>query len=459
MDESFTKVKKRRELIARTKKQFNKFVFPSIGAMWFFSLYNMVDGAFVGKGVGANALAGVNISMPYISFLFALTILISVGSSNLIAYYRGRDQGDLANKYFTQSILLISFLGLGLGGLAYFNLQGLVGLLGADGSTAPYVSDYLGLISPFSVFFMLSYNLEILVKADGYPKLSVWVGILSSILNIILDYAFVIRLALGIRGAAIATVIAQVFGTGIYLYHFVFATSNLKFSLITFNLSKIFKVIKMGVPEALTELSIGFTTFVYNFTIMRWLGSTYISTYSIIMYVNNLVVNTMIAINQGAQPLVSFHRGKENTTSLRELANLMLRTALIFGVFFFIVCTVFSKNIVGIFIDQVDVDLFYYSVNKLKIFSFAFIITGLSIVSSGYLTASKHPRAGFVLSLIRGYISISLALGFLVRIFGPDYIWLATIVSELISLLCGVFISLRTLDFGPRIRVHLANKA
>lgn len=432
-------------------------MFPSIGAMWFFSLYNMVDGAFVGKGVGANALAGVNISMPFISFLFALTILISVGSSNLIAFHRGKGEKDLANKYFTQSILLISVLGLVLGLLAFFNLDRLIGFLGGDQATFSYVSDYLGLISPFSVFFMLSYNLEILVKADGFPKLSVWLGIVCSLLNIILDYIFVIVFDFGIRGAALATVIVQVLGSGVYLFHFISPKSNLKFSSLSFNLPKIFKVIKMGVPEALTELSIGFTTFIYNFTIMKNLGSSYITTYSIIMYVNNLVVNTMIAINQGAQPLVSFYRGRENSSSLRELANLMLRTALSFGVFFFVICSVFSKNIVGIFIDQANGQLFYYSVSKLKIFSFAFIISGLSIVISGYLTASKHPNAGLVISLLRGYISISLALFLLTRVFGPDYIWLATIVSELISLVFGLYISFRSLDLRSNI-FHLASQ-
>lgn len=177
------------------------------------------------------------------------------------------------------------------------------------------------------------------------------------------------------------------------------------------------------------------------------------------MYVNNLVINTMIAINQGSQPLVSYHKGQENTSSLRELFYLMVRTSLIFGGLFFVLCLVFSKTIVGIFIDQGNAELFSYSVAKLRIFSLGFIITGLSIVASGYLTASKHPREGLIVSILRGYINISLALFILPKIFGPEYIWLATIVSELVTLLMVTFIFVRTLDISLKKDLRAVNRA
>ena len=450
---------KKREIIEKTKKQFKKFVFPSIGAMWFFSLYTMVDGAFVGKGVGPKALAGVNISMPYLSLLFALSILISVGSSNIIAYYRGRGEDHTASGYFTLSLILITLLGLGLGAFAFFNLDFLLRFLKAEGEVYAYAYDYLWVIVPFSVFFMLSYNLEILVKADGHPKLSVKVGIIASLTNIVLDYLFVFVFDYGIKGAAVATGISQVLGTCIYLSHFLFAKANLKFRRINAGFIHIFKIIKTGIPEALTELSIGFTTFLYNYSIIKYLGLDYITTYSIIMYVNNLVINTMIAINQGSQPLVSFHKGQENTTSLRELFYLMVRTSLIFGGFFFVICLIFSKSLVGIFIDQGNMELFTYSVAKLRIFSFGFIITGLSIVASGYLTASKHPREGLIVSILRGYINISLALFILPKALGPEYIWLATIASELVTFFMVTFIFIRTLGISLKKDLGAFNRA
>lgn len=450
---------KKREIIEKTKNQFKKFVFPSIGAMWFFSLYTMVDGAFVGRGVGPQALAGVNISMPYVSLLFALAILISVGSSNIIAYYRGRGEEDTASGYFSLSLILISILGLGLGALAFFNLDLLLRFLKAEGEIYSYAYAYLKVITPFSVFFMLAYNLEILVKADGNPKLSVKVGIIASLTNIVLDYLLVFVFSYGIKGAALATGISQVLGTCIYLSHFLFARSNLKFRKINAGFIHIFKIIKVGIPEALTELSIGFTTFLYNYTIIKYLGLDYITTYSIIMYVNNLVINTMIAINQGSQPLVSYHKGRENTTSLRELLYLMLRTALIFGGIFFVLCLVFSKTIVGIFIDQGNAELFAYSVGKLKIFSLGFVITGFSIVASGYLTASKHPKEGLIVSILRGYINISLSLVLLPRIFGPQYIWLATIVSEVLTLAYIGFKSIRALKLNLKEDLGIFTKA
>ena len=155
------------------------------------------------------ALAAVNLSMPYISTIFAISLLVSVGSSTLITYYLGRNEKQISNEIFTKNIIIITLLGLFLSFISLFLLDEIALFLGATEETFIYVKEYLGIIIPSSIFFMLAYSLEVLVKADGFPIYSIIFVTLSAFTNIVLDYIFVICFDFGVRGAAIATAASQ----------------------------------------------------------------------------------------------------------------------------------------------------------------------------------------------------------------------------------------------------------
>ena len=261
--------------------------------MWFFSIYTMVDGIFVGKGVGPIALAAVNLSMPYINGVFAVSLLISVGSSTLITFYFGKNEKKKSNEIFTLNIILISIIGIVLTGLSLVFIEKIAYFLGANNETLPYVVDYLKIIIIFSTFFMVAYSLEVLVKADGFPIYSIIFVTLAAITNIVLDYILVIRYDYGIKGAAFATGASQFISCMAFLFHFLFGKSNFKFVRPKLNFSLISKLFTIGIPEALTELSAGFTTFVFNFAISKHIGTYGLAAFGVIMYLNNLVLMTM----------------------------------------------------------------------------------------------------------------------------------------------------------------------
>lgn len=186
-------------------RRFFKFTVPSIVSMWIFSLYSLVDGMFVAWGVGEHALTAVNLSLPFVSLVFTLGILLATGTSTVLSIALGQKDVERARNYFNQNLFVVIAATLLLAVLVLFNLDWVADFLGATGENHHLVKEYVGVIACFSVFFTVSYNLEVQVKADGAPHVSI-IGVIScGLMNVVLDYIFVMHLHWGVWGAALAT--------------------------------------------------------------------------------------------------------------------------------------------------------------------------------------------------------------------------------------------------------------
>ncbi|SNS31065.1 putative efflux protein, MATE family [Anaerovirgula multivorans] len=415
-------------------KEFFKYLIPSVSAMWFFSIYTMIDGIFVGRGVGPLALAAVNLSMPYINTVFAISLLVAIGSSTLITFYLGQDEREKSNEIFTLNVIILSVLGITISVFSLIVLEEIAIFLGATEDTLLYVKDYLRIIIIFSTFFIVAYSLEVLVKADGFPIYSIIFVMLAALINILLDYILVIHLGYGVKGAALATGFSQLISCITFLIHFILGKSNLKFVKPKLNFTLIKSILTIGTPESLTELSTGFTTFAFNFVVIKYIGSYGLAAFSIIMYLNNLVLMTMIGVNQGMQPLISFYNGKNDYKSIKKLLQLALKTSLVFGLLFFVSSQLFTEQLVSLFIDTANKQALKISLVGLKIFSFGFLICGFNIIFSGYFTALKETKKATIISSLRGYILMCIVLFILPAAWGNFGIWVAPLFYEALSL-------------------------
>ena len=202
------------------KSRFIQYVLPSVAAMWVYTIYTMADGIFVARGVGEQALAAVNLCMPMINGAFSMGILFAVGASTKASIHKGRGDTQESNRVFTLGAMTVASIGLLATLFVLLLLPQLARLLGADAHTLPYVKGYLGIIGLFLPFYMTSYYLEVLVKADGFPKLAIKTSIAGAMTNIVLDAIFVLVFHWGIEGAAVATGLSQAMTFSIYLRHF-----------------------------------------------------------------------------------------------------------------------------------------------------------------------------------------------------------------------------------------------
>lgn len=422
------------------RKKFIKYLLPSVAAMWVFSLYTMIDGIFVSRFVGPTALAAVNISMPFVNLIFATSMLFSTGASTIISIYLGKDEPKKANQVFTFNLIAMTIVSILITVIALFNLDKISLFLGATENTLPLVKDYLKIIISFNIFFIISYCLEVLTKADGFPHLAIIGMVISAITNIILDFLFVAVFSLGIKGAAIATIISQGVSFIFFFSHFISKKSKLKLIRFKIDFSMLKRIIYIGFPDAITELTSGIVILLFNQAILKHIGENGIVTYSIICYVNTLVIMTMIAITQGMQPLSSYYYGREDSLTVKKLLKMSIKTIAISSTLIFIICIVLAKPIVSVFISNSDLLLFDYSVNAFRVFSTAFLLLGFNVLISGYFSSIEEPFNATVISLARGLIIITLVLITLTSLIGSNGIWIATFISELLCLFISIYL-------------------
>lgn len=425
------------------RKKFLKYAIPSVLSMWVYSLYTMVDGLFVANGVGEEALAAVNISMPFVNAVFALSIMFAVGTSTISAISLGNKEDNKASEIFTMNMTVLIVIGAAVAAAVLMKLENIAYFLGATENTIIYVKEYLGITAVFAIFPILSYYFEVLVKTDGKPRLSTICVCISAITNIVLDYIFVIELGYGVRGAAIATGIAQMVPVMVYISYFALKSSKIKFAVFKLEVSVLLRTMLIGMSDFINEFSSGFIIFIFNITILKNIGEMGIITYTIIMYINNIVTMTMTGISQGNQPLVSYYYGRGDKKTYLYFLRTAIKSAGVISLVIYAVCLIFAKNICGIFISSGETRLIEYSAKAIRWYSSAYLILGFNIVFSGFYAALERTLYSSVISVGRGFVVIVPCLFVMAHIFGEKGIWMSSFVAEAICLLTAISVFIR----------------
>ncbi|AVM67233.1 MATE family efflux transporter [Peptostreptococcaceae bacterium oral taxon 929] len=418
-------------------KKFFSYIIPSLSAMIIFSLYSMVDGFFVSKYVGVEALSAVNLSMPFINIVFALGIIAAVGSQTMCGVFIGRKNYMKANKIFSFNIKTVTIFSIILTVLFYFNMDTIARLLGATEDLKPLVIDYLGHIVYFVPFLMISYNFEVMVKVDGFPRLAVATVITCGLSNVILDYVFVGLMGHGLAGAAVATGFSQVISTVVYIIHFTVGKSNLEFVEVKFSFDTLKSIFSLGVGDFVSEVGIAMIVLFYNIFIIKFLGEKSIATFSVISYVNNLALTCFAGITQGTQPLLSYYYGKKDYDSLKKLFRLATAAIFVTGVVFLAASQLFPERIFRIFLD-VDKETLSYSVESLRKFSISFMITGFNVLIAAVCVSFLKPKYSVTINILRSFVTIYLAL-FVLTMLEPTLIWFASALSEAVTLIFAYY--------------------
>lgn len=412
------------------KSDFLRFIIPSIIAQWVFSLYTMVDGIFVARGVSEVALTAVNISMPFTTGLFSVSILFAVGNSTIVAIFLGQGEKQKANEVFTQNVVLLCILSVLITILVMIFLDPFASFLGATDHILPYARTYIGTIAPFSVVYILSYSFETLIKTDGYPKLATIYVTSGAVLNCILDYILVMVLHKGVWGAAFATGISQTAVILLYLWHFLGSKGTIRFSKFHLMPSEIGRQIRNGMSSGITEFSSGIIIFFFNQAILKYIGEYALVSYTIISYVNTIVVMSMAGIAQGTQPLISYYYGKNESEKYKKLLKYGMVAAAAGSVVAVLICYVGAESIVGLFLKESEASLSIYSVRVLRIFILSFLLEGLNVVLGGYFTSVEKAGFATMISLTRSLIALVISLVFLTAVFGGEAIWWAPLIAE-----------------------------
>ncbi len=316
-------------------------------------------------------------------------------------------------------------------------IEPVIHFLGGGGVLFPYVKDYMSVVILFCTCYMVGYALEIYIKVDGnpvYPAICVMTG---GLINIVLDYLFVVVYPYGIKGAAFATGMSQLTSTSMLLFYILFKTKKIKFVKLKFSFKELLKISKVGFAEFLAEVSTGIAIFVFNIIILRELGEKGVSAFGIIGYISSFVVMTMIGFSQGIQPIVSFNLGAKKYANVIKTLKISLLMIIATGVVFYGSINFFSNKIISTFLN--DTETFKMTKYALAAYSFAYIITGLNIVTAGYFTAVKKVKISTIITILRGVVLIIVFLEILPKIFGTTGIWWSVPAAELVTLASSIY--------------------
>lgn len=420
-------------------KQYLRFVIPSICSMVIFNLYTLVDGIFVAHYIGDTALASINVASPFVTTMFSVGVLFAVGSSTVTSIYRGANEEEKMHKVFSMNILVVSCIALCISILSFFNSHSITKFLGANTDVFSYTNTYIKVLSCFAFFYIVSYCFEVLLKADGFPHKSIMGICIGACTNLIFDPIFMGPFHMGIGGAALATGLSQMMTFLFFFYHFACShQSHFHFVKPSYPWHEYKRMLPLGLPDCISEISPGIMITVFNYRINQLLGTNGLVTFTVLMYIYNLVLMVMVGCSQGTQPLVSYYYGKKDKKAIHTFhmyARILVSGA---GLFLFFIVQIFASTITSAFI-QTGTQNFYETIHALRLFSFVFLIMGHVVITSGYLVALEEPKKAFFLSLSRGIIFVILSLFICTILFQEQGIWISCTVSELFCLCIALY--------------------
>lgn len=424
-------------------KQFFHFSAATVASLMVFSLYSIVDGLFVARGVGEYAMTAVNLSVPFVNLLFSIAVIFAVGTSTIIAYLLGQKNAQSANKLFSQNLATLVVIGVTISVLVLVFTEPLARLLGAEEVTLEYTIHYLQGLAPFAVCFMISYNLEVLVKTDGRPRLALVTVCVGCVTNCVLDYLAIFHWGLGIWGAAAATGLSQLLTCIIYLTHFL--GKHTTFHPVRFRMDwKIYRrLLPIGISDGLTELCNGLMIFLFNHTILRCIGTDGLVAYTIIAYANTLVINITMGVSQGSQPLISFQNGRGDGAAIGKLLRYGLRTMCGIAAVCFTVLFLAAPKLVAVYLPEAGAEMLTFATDAFRRYSLCYLPVGFNIYIAGFLTAMERPLPAVSISTGRGLILQGSILLLLAAVLGGGSIWFAPVISEVLCLGLSVFFLLR----------------
>ncbi|WP_315515806.1 MATE family efflux transporter [Hoylesella shahii] len=417
-----------------------RYAVPAIIAMTASSLYNMVDSIFIGQGVGAMAISGLAITFPLMNLSTAFGAGVGVGASSLLSVKLGQKDYGAAQNILGNTVMLNIITGISFSIISLLFLEPILMFFGASAQTLPYAKDYMEIILCGNVITHLYFGLNALQRAAGKPQLSMYMTIFTVILNAILDPIFIWPLGLGIRGAAYATVLSQLFALIWQVVMFSNKAEFIHFKRGIYRLkSQLVKnIIGIGMSPFSMNVCACFVVIIINNSLVDHGGDMAVGAYGIINRIAFIFVMITIGVNQGMQPIAGYNYGAMKFDRMMRV----LKYAVICGTCVttvgFIVGQFFPEQCVRLFTS--DETLISLSVHAMRLTTVSFPIIGFQMVVANFFQSIGKAKVSVFLSLSRQLVFLIPMLLILPTLYGVDGVWYSMPVADTISALVTAII-------------------
>jgi putative MATE family efflux protein len=417
----------------RIKKLLIEYSVPAIVAMSVTSLYNIIDSIFIGQGVGPMAIAGLAITFPFMNLGAAFGSLVGAGASTMMSIYLGRQNRDGAIRILSNAVILNLIIGslFAIGMLIF--LDPVLRLFGASDQTIPYARSFMQVILAGNVFNHMFIGLNNMIRSSGYPKKAMVMSLLTVGINLLLAPLFIFVFHWGIRGAAAATVVAQVVGCLWVVKHFLNPIHYIHFrkGFFTLKAKIIADIFSIGMSPFLLNLCSCFIVIIMNKSFMAYGGDMAVGAFGITNRILMLFVMIVFGFNMAMQPIAGYNFGAKLYDRMMHVYRLTVIAGSITTTTGFIIAQLIPHAIARAFTS--DTQLIDMAAYALRINVAIFPIVGFQIVTSSFFQSVGMAKTAIFLSLLRQVLILIPALFILPRIFGLYGIWAAAPTSDLIA--------------------------
>ncbi|SIQ41443.1 putative efflux protein, MATE family [Alkalispirochaeta americana] len=409
---------------------------PAVISMAFQALYQIVDGIMVGRSLGPEAMASVNVLYPLVALVAGLAVMIGTGGNARTAILLGEGDHRSASRVLG-TILVLGFL-LGIVGAvitAALTPQ-LLAFLGVGQVLSGYVRDYLLGLLPFFWGMILVFILEQSVRNDGKAALASLVMAGSALVNIFLDYLFLFVLDFGIIGAAWATGISQTGAALVFFGYFLVktlrGTPGLSLGRPVRDARTLITICRNGASELLNSLSGGVTTFLFNRVLLSFLGALGVAAFTVVQYPVMLGVMVVLGLGSGVQPVFSYNHGAGEVLRVRRALEITLVVSFLVGVLLWFSLGAPARMIAGVFLPGHG-EAQRVAAEAASFFRWVALCMPLGIIASVYFTAREEAGKSLVIALARGLVLPVAGILLLPLWLGVPGIWLTPVIAEVVA--------------------------
>ena len=422
------------------KKLFVKLAIPSLISMLFSSLYMMADGIFVGKIIGSKALAAINLVFPIIMILFAVGDMIASGASVKIGIKLGEKNEKEASEIFSVALLFIFILNIIFAIIGLIFAKDIIFILIKDKELANLAYKFAYVFILFLPIIAPFFAIDNYLRICGKANMSMWINIGVSVLNIILDAIFIGYLKLGIEYAALASSLSMSIGTLILIYPFITKKVALKFTKPKIKIKEMLGIIYNGSSQFFSNISGSIMAIIMNSFLLHYGGAVGVAAYSIVMYIESLIVPMLFGMIDAVQPVFSYNYGAKNNKRIMTFFKITCTVALSISIVTMIIIFVFPDFLVRMFSSESDIAVIDMAKKALLLYAPSYLFTWFIMTVSGVLTGLEKATESIVLMSAESIILPLFSTLVLTQLIGVYGIFITPTISGAVSIVVSIIL-------------------
>lgn len=432
-----------------------KYFIPAFIGVFLNALYNIVDRIFIGQGVGAEALSGISVIFPVMLIMMGFGMLIGIGTGVLVSINLGKKKKEMAEQTIGTGFSLMVLVSIIIMFVTYILKKPILHSFGATPETFQFANDYLNIILAGTTFTVVGFSLNNVIRSEGNARIAMVSMILSSVTNIVLDYIFIFWFDMGVKGAALATIISMFVLMVWVLLHFRGNRSvvKLKNKHIRVDWDIMTEIISIGMAPFSMQIANSLVQGLLNKKLIALGGDLAVGAMGIINSVLTLFIMAIVAINMASQPIIGFNFGSKSVHRVKESLRISLIAASVIALVAFVIIEVFPGAIVKLFNDDSQV-LYDISLNGIRLVILALPIVGFQVVASNFFQSVGKAKIATFATLFRQVILLIPLILIFPGFWGINGIWIAFPVADTLSALVVSFLLIREWKYLDDLKVQ-----